>query len=70
MENRNESLIWKEWRENLKWIALPSILILGPMILFGVPMLLEESYLLADASTLPSGEKRTARTWSIPQPTK
>jgi hypothetical protein len=39
------SLIWKEWRENLKWVAVPSILLLGPMIFFGVPMLLEEKYL-------------------------
>ncbi len=27
-----KSLIWKEWRENLKWAALPGVLILGPMI--------------------------------------
>jgi hypothetical protein len=40
-----KSLLWKEWREKLKWAALPSILILGPMILFGPPMLLEEKYL-------------------------
>jgi hypothetical protein len=39
------SLLWKEWRENLKWAAVPSILLLGPMIFFGVPMLLEEKYL-------------------------
>jgi hypothetical protein len=39
------SLIWKEWRENLKWAAGPGILLLGPMIFFGVPMLLEEGYL-------------------------
>jgi hypothetical protein len=39
------SLIWKEWRENLKWAAVPSILILGPMAVFGVPMLLESKYL-------------------------
>jgi hypothetical protein len=30
------ALRWKEWHEPFKWIALPSILILGPMILFGV----------------------------------
>ncbi len=40
-----KSLIWKEWRENLKWAAVPSILILGPMTVFGVPMLLESKYL-------------------------
>jgi hypothetical protein len=40
-----KSLIWKEWRENFKWTPLPSILILGPMIPFGVPMLLEEKFL-------------------------
>jgi hypothetical protein len=39
------SLIWKEWRENLKWVAVPSILLLGPMFFFGVPMLLDEKYL-------------------------
>ncbi len=38
-------LLWKEWRENLKWIAIPGILLLGPMGFFGVPMLLEEKYL-------------------------
>ena len=40
-----KALIWKEWRENFKWAAVPSILILCPMILFGVPMLLEPAYL-------------------------
>jgi hypothetical protein len=39
------SLLWKEWRENVKWSPLPGILILGPMILFGPPMLLSDSYL-------------------------
>jgi hypothetical protein len=39
------SLIWKEWRENLKWAALPSFLILGPMILFGAPLLVSDKYL-------------------------
>jgi hypothetical protein len=39
------SLFWKEWREIVKWIALPSFLLLGPMLLFGVPMLLEAKYL-------------------------
>jgi hypothetical protein len=29
------SLIWKEWRENVKWIALPTLVILGPTALFG-----------------------------------
>ena len=40
-----KSLIWKEWRENFKWILLPSILLLGPMPLFGVPMLMAPAYL-------------------------
>jgi hypothetical protein len=39
-----KSLIWKEWRENFKWVGLPSLLLLGPMILTGVPMLLEVYY--------------------------
>jgi hypothetical protein len=39
------SLIWKEWRENLKWAVVPSILLLGPMAVLGVPMLLESNYL-------------------------
>jgi hypothetical protein len=39
------SLIWKEWRENFKWTALPSILILGPMMLFGAPLLVSNIYL-------------------------
>jgi hypothetical protein len=38
------SLIWKEWRENVTWAAVPSLLILGPMF-FGVPMLMHSSYL-------------------------
>jgi hypothetical protein len=38
-------LIWKEWRENVKWAALPTFLILGPMLLFGVPMLMDDTYL-------------------------
>src|SRR5262249_17897621 len=28
-------LIWKEWRENLKWVGLPALLILLPMLLGG-----------------------------------
>jgi hypothetical protein len=31
------SLIWKEWRENLKWAALPALLVLLPMVLLGGP---------------------------------
>jgi hypothetical protein len=40
-----KALIWKELRENFKWTVLPSILILGRMILFGVAMFMESSYL-------------------------
>jgi hypothetical protein len=40
-----KSLIWKEWRENFMWAALPGVLILGPMIFFGPPMLMEPKYL-------------------------
>jgi hypothetical protein len=32
-----KSLIWKEWRENLKWAVLPSLVILLPMLLLGGP---------------------------------
>src|ERR1051326_6315293 len=39
------SLIWKEWRENFKWTALPSVLLLGPMMLFGVPIIMEPAFL-------------------------
>jgi hypothetical protein len=39
------SLIWKEWRENVMWAAVPSLLILGAMPLFGVPLLVDASYL-------------------------
>lgn len=38
-------LIWKEWRENLWWAALPALLILGPMGLFGAFPLLERGFL-------------------------
>jgi hypothetical protein len=31
------ALIWKEFRENLKWAVLPSLLILVPIVLFGGP---------------------------------
>jgi hypothetical protein len=40
-----KSLIWKEWRENVKWAAVPGVLMLGPTFLFGVPMLMEPTYL-------------------------
>jgi hypothetical protein len=40
-----KSLIWKEWRENVVWAAVPSLLILGAMILFGVPVLVDPNYL-------------------------
>ena len=39
------SLIWKEWRENFKWAPLPSALLLGPMLLFGVPVLMDSGFL-------------------------
>jgi len=39
------SLIWKEWREHFKLAVVPSILLLGPMAVLGVPMLLEAKYL-------------------------
>jgi hypothetical protein len=32
-----KSLIWKEWRENLRWAAVPPLLILLPMLLLGGP---------------------------------
>jgi hypothetical protein len=31
------ALIWKEWRESVKWAVLPGLLILLPMILLGWP---------------------------------
>ena len=31
------SLLWKEWRENLKWAMLPALLILLPAVLLGGP---------------------------------
>ena len=37
-----KSLIWKEFRENLKWAVLPAILLLVPMLLFGVVPLLDK----------------------------
>lgn len=30
-------LIWKEWRENLKWVGLPTILTVVPLVLLGGP---------------------------------
>src|SRR5262249_19887365 len=35
-------LVWKECRENLKWVGLPLLLILGPTALFGPYELMEE----------------------------
>jgi hypothetical protein len=32
-----KSLLWKEWRENLKWAGLPALVILLPMLLLGGP---------------------------------
>jgi hypothetical protein len=40
-----KTLIWKEFRENFKWVALPTLLILGPMGLVDVPSLMDEYYL-------------------------
>jgi hypothetical protein len=37
-----KSLLWKEFRENLKWIALPIVLILCPTGLFGAFELMDE----------------------------
>jgi hypothetical protein len=31
------SLIWKEWRENIKWVGLPALFLLLPMALLGGP---------------------------------
>jgi hypothetical protein len=31
------ALIWKEWRENLKWAGLPALLMLLPLVLLGGP---------------------------------
>ncbi len=39
------ALVWKEFRENLKWAALPTLLILGPMGLFGAFPLMEKGTL-------------------------
>jgi hypothetical protein len=39
------SLIWKECRENLKWVPLPMLLILSPMGLFGPARLMALGYL-------------------------
>jgi hypothetical protein len=40
-----KSLVWKECQENLKWVPLPTLLILGPMGLMGVPSLMDPEYL-------------------------
>jgi hypothetical protein len=32
-----KSLLWKEWRENLKWAGLPALVILLPAVLIGGP---------------------------------
>jgi hypothetical protein len=37
-----KSLIWKEWRENLKWAVLPPLLLFGSMGLFGAFKLLDK----------------------------
>jgi hypothetical protein len=41
-----KSLIWKEWRENVKWTALPALLILGPIGLLGLLPLMDEAFLV------------------------
>jgi hypothetical protein len=51
--------IWKVWREHLKWTALPSILILGPTILFGVPCLPIQAFPVESLEQSP-GQKRYA----------
>jgi hypothetical protein len=40
------SLLWKEWRENFKWVPLPALLILGPIGLFGMPPIMDEVFLI------------------------
>lgn len=40
-----KSLIWKEVRENLKWVPLPGVLIVGLMGVLGLPFLMEDSFL-------------------------
>jgi hypothetical protein len=40
-----KSLLWKEWRENLKWVPLPALVILAPIGLFGLPPLMNEAFL-------------------------
>jgi hypothetical protein len=32
-----KSLLWKEWRENLKWAGLPALVIFLPLLLLGSP---------------------------------
>jgi hypothetical protein len=41
-----KSLLWKEWRENIKWLPLPALLILGPIGIFGPGPLMDEVLLL------------------------
>jgi hypothetical protein len=40
-----KSLIWKEWRENLKWTPLPALVILGSFGLLGLPPLMDQGFL-------------------------
>jgi hypothetical protein len=35
------ALIWKEWRENVKWAAVPPLLLLVPIALYGLPWLMD-----------------------------
>jgi hypothetical protein len=40
-----KALIWKELRENLKWIAVPTLLIAGLFALWGAPLLFDDFFL-------------------------
>jgi hypothetical protein len=40
-----KSLILKEWRENVVWVPVPTLLLLGAMVFFGVPVLVDANYL-------------------------
>jgi hypothetical protein len=41
-----KSLLWKEWRENLKWAALPLLLLGAIMAFLGPPSIMEYRFLL------------------------
>jgi hypothetical protein len=40
-----KALIWKEWRENIKWTVLPTLVILSLIGLLGMPPLMDEGAL-------------------------